>query len=200
VNACDSAIMVVVEFRKDLFGLIVANLGVAGWNRYVANLLEKDLIPPSWAQGQRPPPLAAMIDLRGLRATNCRLDDIHLGLCWLQDADFSGSSLRGAKLGCGRGVSYRGCRLDGADFRGVEISGSDFTGATGLDTALFDGAVYDPGNVPIGLPPEVLAVCRPTAEPPPSNPRKPTNPQEPSGYGEAPIRCFASIHVVPIGG
>lgn len=190
--------MIVVEFRRDLFGLVIANLGVAGWNRYIADLLEKELIPPSWLQGQRPPPLAAMIDLSKLRATHCRLDNIHLGLCWLQEADFSSSSMKGAKMGCGRGVSYRGCRLDNADFRDVEISGCDFADARGLDTAMFDKAVYDPANPPKGLPPEILAACRPTAAPPPADPRKPKNPMEPSGHGVSPLRCHATINVVPM--
>jgi len=189
--------MVVVEFRKDLYGRIIANAGPAGWSRYVADLAARGLIPPTWSQGERPPPLAAMIDLRGLQSVHSRLDGIDLRMCWLQDADFSGSSLKNAKLGCGRGVSYRECRLDGADFRGVEVSGCDFSGATGLDKALFDGAVYDPANPPLNLPPEIFAVCKPEAEPPPSDPRQPSNPQEPSGYGEAPLRCFASIHFVP---
>jgi hypothetical protein len=198
VDARDGAIMIVVEFRKDLFRRIVAELGVDGWNRHVADLLERELIPPAWLEGTRPPPLAAMIDLRGLRATHCRLDGIDLRPCWLADADFTGSFLRDARLCCGRNVSYKGCRLDGADFRGVEISGADFTDATGLETALFDKAVYAPANPPTGLTPGILATCRPEAEPPPASPRQPSNPQEPSGYGEAPLRCFASIHVVPM--
>lgn len=65
---------------------------------------------------------------------------------------------------------------------------------------MFDKAVYDLANPPLGLPPEILAICRPTAAPPPADPRKPSNPQEPSGYGTAPLRCFATINVVPTGG
>jgi len=123
---------------------------------------------------------------------------VDLSLCWLEDAQFDGSSFRNARLGCGRNVSYRGAHLDHTDFRHVEISGCDFTGAKGFDTAMLYGAVYDPANPPIGLPAGVLAQCKAEAEPPPTDPRKPTNPREPSEFKESPLHCHATIHAIPI--
>ncbi len=185
--------VVVVEFDKSL----LAHFTVPQFNAFVADLMARGLIPPAYFPGQRPDPVAVMIDLTGLRRPRHNLDGIDFRMCWLADADFSGASLRGARMCCGRNVSYRGARMDGADFREVEISGCDFSGATGLDSAMFDGAIYDPGNPPKGLLSEILAVCRPDAEPPPAEPRQPKNPQEPARFRQTPLRCHAIVLKIP---
>jgi hypothetical protein len=88
----------------------------------------------------------------------------------------------------------------GTDFRNIEITGCDFTGAIGMELALWDGAVFDEGNPPIGLPPEVLAKCK--AEPPePVAPQKPNDPDEPidpfnvprAPFNECPLRACITI-------
>ena len=192
------AIQVVIEFDKALFGHVVGERGVAGWNAFAGCLFERRLLAACWPPAERPPPLVALLDFRGLRRAHYRLDGIDLRLCWLERADFTGASLRGARLGCGRDVSYRGARLHGADFRHVEISGCDFTGCLGIEAALFEGAIYDPANPPVGLPPELLAACKPEAEPPPADRRQPSNPAGPAGFRQAPLRCLATIHLVPM--
>lgn len=186
-------IQIVVEFRRDLLG----HFDVPQWNVFVAKLLSHGLIPPIFTPGEKPEPLSVLLDFRGLRRAHYRLDGIDLRLCWLQDADFTGASLRNARLGCGRNVSYKGARLHGADFRHVEISGCVFTDALGLESALFNSASYDPGNPPIGLPSDILAACKAEAEPPPDDRRQPTNPMEPTGFRQAPLRCLATVHMVP---
>ena len=194
VKGGETAVQVIVEFDKGLF----QHFDVPGWNAFVANLVARNLVPPAWTKGERLEPLAAMLDFRGLRRPHYRLDGIDLRCCWLERADFTGASLRDARLGCGRDVCYKGARLHGADFRHVEISGCDFTDAVGLDAALFDGAAYDPANPPEGLPPGILALCKAEADPPPSDPRQPSNPAEPAGFRQAPLRCHATIHMVPM--
>ena len=191
-----SAIQIVVEFHRDLLG----HFDVPSWNAFVADLLEKGLIPPIHSPGEKPEPIGVLLDFRGLKRSHYRLDGIDLRLCWLEDASFDFASLRNAKLGCGRNVSYRGSRLHGADLRNVEIRGCDFTGCVGLETALFDDAAYAPANPPVGLPPEILAQCKAEAEPPPTDRRQPSNPQEPTGFQQAPLQCHASIHLIPLGG
>ena len=190
----DSIPVVVVEFDKSLLGHFST---VQDFNAFVADLLARSLIPPVYSPGQRPAPLAVMIDLSGLHRPRHILDGIDLRMCWLADANLTGSSLRNVRMGESRNVSFKSCRLDRADFRDVEISGCDFSGATGLDTAMFDGAVYDPGNPPKGLPDSVMALCKPEAEPPPADPRQPRNPQEPARFRQTPIRCHALVLTIP---
>jgi hypothetical protein len=185
-------IQIILEFRHDL----LSHFDVATWNAFINDLMAKNLIPPIYTPGEKPEPLSVLLDFRGLKRSNYRLDGINLSLCWLQDADFTGASLRNARLGCGRNVSYKGSRLHEADFRHVEISGCNFTDALGLESALFDGASYDPANPSIGLPPEILAKCTPDAEPPPVDRRKPSNPME-QCFRQAPIKCFATINLIP---
>jgi len=186
--------VVVVEFDRSLLGHFTT---VPQWNAFVADLMARELIPPSYFPGQRPDPVAVMIDFSGLRRPHHNLDRIDLRMCWLEDADFSGASLRDARMCCGRNVRYAGARLHGADFREVEVSGCDFTGCSGLDAANFVGAVFDPANPPVGVPPEVLAVCEPEAEPPPTDPRQPRNPQEPTRFRQVPLRCHAIVLTIP---
>lgn len=195
-GVCPTSIHLIVEFDKELFNHVVGERGVAGWNDFVGDLFERRLLAACWASTEMPPPLVILFDFRGLRRAHYRLDDVDLRCCWLQGADFTGASLKNSHLGCGRGVSYRKSRLHGADFRHVEISGCDFTGAAGIETAIFDGAVYDPANPPLGLPPETLAKCKPEAEPPPADHRLPTNPMEP-WFRQSPLRCHATIHIAP---
>jgi len=195
MNNGERAIQIVVEFDKGL----LQHFDVDQWNAFVNGLFEQVLLAACWSPSERPPLLVMLLDFKGLRRAHYHLDGIDLRLCWLQDADFTRASLRGAKLGCGRDISYRGARLHCADFRHVEISGCDFSGATGLDTAHFDGTTYDPENPPKGLPQEILAYCTPNADPPPTNCRQRSNPQEPMGFQQAPIRCCATIHRIPIG-
>ena len=189
----DSIPVVVLEFDKSLFG----HYTVAQFSAFTADLLARGLIPPAYSPGRRPDPLAVMIDFTGLRLPRHILDGIDLRMCWLADADLTGSSLRNARMGESRNVSFKSCRLDHADFREVEISGCDFSGATGLETAMFEGAVYCPTNPPKGLPPEIFAVCKPEAEPPPSDPRQPRNPQEPARFRQTTIRCHAIVLTIP---
>ena len=193
-NGNKVTMQVVVEFDKS----ILSRFDVPGWNAFVADLMSYKLIPPMWESGERPPPLGVLLDFSGLKRMNYRLDGIDLSMCWLGDADFTGASLKNAQLGCGRNVSYRACRLHGADFTGIEISGCDFSDATGMETAQFDGAVYDPANPPKGLPENILASCLPDALPPPENSREPRNPAEPTGFTVMPLRCTATIHTVPV--
>ena len=193
-NGNKVVMQIVVEFDKS----ILSRFDVSGWNHFAQNLVEYRLIPPMWESGECPPPLGVLLDFSGLKRMNYRLDGIDLSMCWLGDADFTGASLKNAQLGCGRNVSYRACRLHGADFTGIEISGCDFSDATGMETAQFDGAIYDPANPPKGLPADILAKCLPDAPPPPVNPREPRNPAEPSGFTVMPLRCMATIHTVPV--
>ena len=189
-----TAIQIIVEFDRGL----LQYLDVPQWNAFVADLLSEGLTPPVYEPGVRPPPIAVMLDFSRLGRARYNLDCIDLQLCWLEGADFTGASLRGARMGCGRDVKYAGSRLHGADFRDVEISGCDFTGCLGMETAMFVGAAFNPANPPVGLPASILAVCKAEAEPPPEDRRTPANPMEPTGFQQAPIKCHATIHTIPL--
>ena len=193
--------MVVVEFDKTIFLQILGEGGIPAWNRYVADLSARNLIPPMWGTGcgdGKPPPLAAMVDLAGIRLRNYRLDGANFAYCWLADADLSSSSLKGVVMGCCPRADLRGARIHGCDFRHVDVSDCRLDGCIGIEEALWDGAVFSPGHAPSGLPPEILSRCEPEADPPPIDRRTPENPAEPTGFSQSPLRCVATIHFVPV--
>jgi hypothetical protein len=184
---------IIVEFDRSL----LTRFSVAQWNSFADGLSVVGLTPTVWESGERPPVFGVSLDFSRLQRRNHRLDGVNFSLCWLADADFEGASLKGAKLGCCPRASFRNARLQDADFTLCDISDCDFTGSE-LSGAIFTGAVYAPGHKPVGLPPGLLAECRPDAPFPPTNPREPENPVEPSGPMVAPLRCVATIHYVPI--
>lgn len=199
-----TAKQVMIEFDRSL----LSHFNVSSWNEFVEALVRRELVPTAWAPGERPPPLGIMFHFHRLQRRHYILDGIDLSLCSLDNADFEGASLKGAQLGCGRNVSYRGARMDaGTDFRNIEITGCDFTGGIGLELALWDGAVYDQSNPPIGLPTEVLARCK--AEPPEpvappklndpddDEPLDPFNPVPRAPFGECPLRACITISEMP---
>ncbi len=190
----ETATMIVIDFDR----AVMQHLDVPQWNAFVAFLLDKDLVPPMWMHGERPPPLAVTLDLHGLRRAHYVLDAIDLRMAWLADADFSFGSLVGARLGCCPRANFKSARLHGADFRGVEISGCDFTDAKGLDAVLFEGAAYDLSCPPMGLPPQILARCKAEAAPSPTGTNPPSNPTWPSGLPESPLKCLATVYTIPL--
>ena len=182
-------IYVIVEFDESLFSRFSAET----WNAFARDL------PLPIFEGSKPPPLSAILDFSGIKRRNADLDGIDLSMVFADGGgDLSGSSLRHAHLFSGKNVLYRNCLLDYADFSFVEISGCDFTGATGLEMATFEGAIYDPLNPPKGLPVETLARCKPMAEPMPESPCEPAAPQEPTNFTVAPLRVTATIHTIPL--
>ena len=182
-------VMVVIEFDRSLLN----HFTVAEWNAFVADLMARDLIPAVWTDGDRPPPITVVFDFRRLLRAHYRLDGIDLRLCYHDNADFIGASLKNARLGFGKNACYRGARLHGADFQGIEISGCDFTDCLGVEPAMFAGAVYHPANPPKGLPPEVLAVCEEETGEPSPRPYRASKPTSRTYYTESPLRCCATI-------
>ena len=198
MNNDQKAIQIVIEFDGKLLNHILGAVGVPGWSRYARQLLDSYLIPVEWIAGQKPEPLGVMLDFDHIRMPHYNLDGIDLSLCWLEAADFTSASLKDASIGSCPNAIFRGARLHECEFLG-DISGCHFEDATGLDTAKFGLAVYQSGNPPVGLPPDALAACRLDTEPPQANPRAPRNPMEPTGFQQAPLKCHASIHVIPTG-
>ena len=195
MSSNDDVPQVLVELKRDL----LSRFDVAGWNQFVEELIDKNILAATWRPGERPPALIVFLDFRGLRMRNRHLDGIHLGVASLEGADFSGSSLRGAKLGSCRDALFTGARLHGADFEYCEISGADFTDASGIETAVFRRSSYWVGNPPVGLPPSVLAKCDPSAEPPTTDRRDQSHKPNPAATDESPVRCVATICSTPMG-
>lgn len=181
------AIQIVVEFGRSLFGLAMANGGIQQWNALMSNLFDRELIFPYWTSAQRPPPLIVMIALSGMDMSHKRLDGINLSFCWMEEVDFTGSSLKGARLGCCPGSCFKDAKLDGASIGG-EISGCSFEGAS-LEGVIMDGAGCDPMRPPTGLPSELLAACKPELE----------LPRTAGGRDrETHVACCATLHVMPM--
>ncbi len=192
-NVCKQ---VIVEFDGTLMSHFSS---VAQFNGFISGLSAMNLAPTVWSSGERPPPFGVTLDFSRLQRAHYRLDGINFAdaCCWLADSDFEGASLQNAQMGCCPRASFRQARLQGADFTLCDISDCDFTGAE-LAGTIFTGAVYAVGHEPVGLPTEILALCKPEAMPPPVNPRTPENPREPTGPTVAPLKCSATIHAVPM--
>lgn len=186
------AIQVTTEFDKGLFLWIVAEGGAKAWNSFVADLFQRELLGACWGKGDRPPPVAVMLDLSGISLCHKRLAGLDLSQCWLENADFEGSSLKNSRLGCCPKANLRRTWLQGASFN--EVTGCDFTDAHlhGVD---FDNAVYDPADPPKGLTPDLMAACKPAPNEPPRNRHDPI---ESSGFSFAPLKCRASVHFMPM--
>lgn len=187
-NGQPRGVMVVIEFDKGL----LQHFDVASWNVFVADLLSRDLIPAVWTDGA-PPPITVVFDFRRLMRAHYKMDGIDLSLAYLDHADLTQASLKGARLGFGKNVSYRGARLHGADFKGIEISGCDFTDSAGVEPLSFAGAYYAPDNPPKGLPAEVLAVCEEETGDPSPRPRRASDQVDKSYYTESPLRACVTI-------
>jgi hypothetical protein len=181
-----TAMQVLVEIDKSL----LQHFDVKSWNEFAAQLSKHGLLPTGWAPGERPPPVAILLDFRRLQRAHYKLTGINLSLCWLEGACFEGACLKGARLGCCPNANFRDARLQGADFSDCDVSGCCFVGAQ-LHDADFTGATYDPASPPTGLPPDVLAICAAEAPEQPSS----TKPQQRAG--ERPLRATVTISEVP---
>lgn len=180
----DIDIMIDVEFGADLLIRILDKGGVRAWNRFVVNL--KDLLPGFWASGETPPLVNVGFDFSGLQVACRNLDGIDLWLCQLEGANFDGTGLRGARIGCCPNASFQYARLTGAIF--CDISGCDFTGAE-LDGIVLTDVTYDESRPPVGLPPELLSLCKPDIFE--------DFPFEIPRYVPARLDCGASMNFIP---
>ncbi len=180
------AMQVVVELGRT----ILQHMDVRGWNEFVGELVRRGMVPIAWSKGERPPPVGVMFDFRGLRRMHYRLNGINLSLCALDGGSFECASLKGALLGDGKAVCYRGARIHGARFCG-DISGCDFSGCSGIEHALWDDASFSVEDPPIGLPPEVLTRCKPEPASAPGDGDMPSTPPE------QPLRATVTITEVP---
>lgn len=181
-----TSMQIMVQIDKSL----LQHFDLATWGQFISDLSRHGLCPTVWAPGERPIPVAILLDFRGLRRGHYRLTGIDLSLCWLEGACFEGSCLKGARLGSCPNATFRNARLQGADFSDCDVSGCCFVGAE-LHGACFDRAVYDPTNPPTGLPAEVLAVCK--AEPQ----ERPAATMPQGRDGERPLKATVTISEVP---
>ena len=130
--------------------------GVALWNRWIRSL-EFFLNAP--CTNKMDPPLVADLDftggdLCGLNLTGINLDDV-----WLERTDFTGSSLRNAIIGFAPYAVFKGADLTNAILTS-DISGVDFTDAKLENLEIGGFCHYQRGFPPIGLPQDLLAMCR----------------------------------------
>ena len=143
--------------------------GVAIWNRWIRSL---EHLLNSACTDKTDPPLVADIDFTGgdLRALN--LNGINLDDVWLQGCDFSGSSLRSAIIGFCPYAIFRAADLSHGILTS-DISGVDFTGAKFENLEIGGFCHYQRGFPPIGLPQDLLAMCREVSDDGREGPVKP---------------------------
>jgi hypothetical protein len=175
--------IVIVTFECDL----MEHFDVKSWNEFMGKLIGRNMTPISWSMGKRPPPLGVAFDFRGLQMSHARLSGIDLTFCDLEEANFTGTNLQGAKFGSCPQASFKYALLEGACFRG-NISSCCFDGSVGY--ADFSHAYYSAGEPPTGLPPEILATCE-------ILPDEPDDPDWPPVIVERHLRVHAMIHEVP---
>ena len=130
--------------------------GVAIWNRWIRSL--EFLLNPVCTD-KTDPPLVADIDFTNGDLRNLNLNGINLDDVWLRGCDFSGSSLKNAIIGFAPFAVFKGSDLSNA-ILASDISGVDFTSARVENLEIGFCCHYQKGFPPIGLPQDLLAMCR----------------------------------------
>jgi len=145
-----------------LLQLALERSGVAGWNQWIGQLFDSNLICTTW--GSKPaPPLSVFLDFGETDFSQTMLDGINLSHAWLEAADFSAASLRRAQLGIVRFARFTGADLRDAKFEIADVSGCDFIGAQ-LGGTTFKECSYAKGFAPSGLPTDMLQMLTVTAK------------------------------------
>ena len=177
-NPAGSLVVLHIELGGEFLLAVLEHHGVQGWNRWMDSVCAT--VPGYWGEGENEPPLCFWFNLQGVNLSERSLDGLDLGLTWCEAARFDSSSLAGARLGCCRDASFRGCDLRHATFVG-DVSGADFRDAR-LDGVTLTDATYDPECPPVGLPDDLLQ-CRPMPSGKPAG----------SGLTEYPVKIGASL-------
>jgi hypothetical protein len=184
--------MIILEFGASLLTRILDEGGVQAWNRFLGQLFKRNEVAGSWSARETPPLIDVWFDFSDLHAPKMNLDGIDLWLCRLDGANFDGALLRGARIGLCPNATFRYAALSGAVFD--DISGCDFTGAQ-LDGIVMDDVTFDPSSPPAGLPPELLALCKPDHSERLACPED--DPGEIPHCDSDTLDCHASIHFIP---
>lgn len=140
-----------------LLGLLERQDGIKEFNSLMQEIHDR-LELFGQAREDEDPPLQIGFDFSGADLHGQDLHGIDLTYCWLERVDFSHSNLSGAQIGCCPGASFRRADLSGARLMG-DISGATFEGAC-LNHLLLEDCVYERGRPPVGLPEEMLGLCR----------------------------------------
>jgi hypothetical protein len=152
--------IVQLEFHADLLlAFLELKDGVKKWNAWVESMTSANILCPCGEDGEPDPIIMAGIDLSGADFSGMNLDNLNLSFASMDRTVNMGTSFRGAQIAGCEGALFHGAHLKGAMLGGC-ISGADFTGAD-LEGMEITFAFYEPDNPPIGLPPEILAQCRP---------------------------------------
>jgi hypothetical protein len=189
----DADIMINIEFGTSLLIRILDDGGVRAWNRFLGQLFKRNEVAGAWSPGETPPLVDFGFDFRNLQVPCMNLEGVDLWLCELEGANFDGAALLGARIGNCPNASFRNTTLSGAMFCG-DISGCDFTGAQ-FDGIVMDDVTFDPSMPPVGLPPELLSLCKPDHSERRVCP--PDNPEEIPHFVPDILDCHASMHFIP---
>lgn len=133
--------------------------GVVIWNCWVSSLYHRGLILPSGHDGDPDPVLMVGLDFSRGDLSGLRMDGIDLAWAWLEGTDFTGTSLKNARIGFCPHAIFRGSDLTGAELCG-DIGTADFSGALVGGVHIGFCCSHDIGSPPAGLPPELLSRCR----------------------------------------
>lgn len=140
---------------------MIERFGVAGWNAWISSMA-LDYMPIGWDEGEPIPPVWYWLDFSSTDFSRQDLDGLNLAIPVCRECIFDGASLVKSVFRYCPQSSFRGADLRRADFRYSYIGGADFTGAQ-LEGVKLKGSTFDADCPPIGLPTELLLVCR--AEP-----------------------------------
>ena len=153
----------VFELGADVLEAVLADGGVAAWNRLHQSLISKNILSAGWSPEEDPPPVTVLINLEGVDLSNRSLRGLDVSAAWMAKADLRNCDLRGARLGCLPHANLSGADCAGTDFSWLDVTGVDFTG-TVLTDAVFEGATFCRSEPPLGLSPEVMARCIPASD------------------------------------
>jgi hypothetical protein len=148
-----------IDLGQSFLLTVLDRYGVEGWNRWLQALAVGNFFPQVWGKDEPIPAVLFGLCFGGADLSGRKLDGIKFGMAWHPHTRFDSASLVCAELGCCRNSSFCMADLRQANFEDGDITGCDFCGAI-LDSIRLDGATYDHEDPPIGLPPELLKICR----------------------------------------
>ena len=161
LTACcnPSSVQLHLELGEDFLLEMLDNFGVSGWNLWIESMSVSGYMPLCWGEHDTVPPCWYWINLTDADFFRLNLNRINLSLAYCTNCCFDESNLTGARLSFVSGCYFRGADLRLTDFQNGDISNCDFSDAN-VDYIKLEGATYDALRPPIGLPDELLRVCK----------------------------------------
>ena len=181
VRQGSSPIQLNIELDGFFLLAMVEQFGVEHWNLWIESMTMGGFMPLCWSPDEPIPPCWYWMNFSNSDFSKRNWEGLNIALPYFENCDFDGSLLSGARIGCCPLSSFRGSDLSGAEFRG-DITAVDFNDSDvrGIQLRF---ATYNEQLPPLGLPDELLRVCK----------AEPSEPTSGTGTDEIPVVISGSL-------